>query len=97
MERILAVNAPAWQALEKLARALLFSVEAITKTVTQEKAYWLLPNSVKNIDHKECKGIEFTSANTLKRKLDKSIFSGSDTSNGSTLAPKVVKKTTLPA
>ena len=40
--------------------ALLFSIDAIVqvkdnKTVTQEKAYWLLPTSVKGFEYKECR------------------------------------------
>ena len=55
--------------------ALLFAVEATVKlrdakTVTQEKAYWLLPNSVKGVSYKQCREIDFTSATTLKKKLD---------------------------
>ena len=55
--------------------ALLFSTEASvilrdSKTVTEEKAYWLLPTSVKGATYKECRDIDFTSAKSLKKKLD---------------------------
>ena len=58
--------------------ALLFTIETIVKlrdsrTVTQEKAYWLLPSCMKNVDYKECKDIDFTSARTLKKKLDQKV------------------------
>lgn len=58
--------------------ALLFSIDAVvqlrdSKTVTQEKAYWLLPSSVKGVDYKERCEIDFTSAKSLKRKLDNNI------------------------
>ena len=60
--------------------ALLFSIDAIVqvrdnKTVTQEKAYWLLPTSVKGVEYKECREIDFSSAKSLKRKLDNRINS----------------------
>jgi hypothetical protein len=52
--------------------ALLFAIEASvklrdSKTVTKEKAYWLLPTSVKGVKYKECSQIEITSAKTLKK------------------------------
>ncbi len=58
--------------------ALLFATETMvklrdSKTVTQEKAYWLLPSCRKNVDYKECKDIDFTSARTLKKKLDQKV------------------------
>ena len=60
--------------------ALLFSIDDIVqvrdnKTVTQEKAYWLLPTSVKGVEYKECREIDFSSAKSLKRKLDNRINS----------------------
>ena len=46
--------------------ALLFYVEAVTKvrdnkTVTQEKVYWMLPASCKEVPYKEIADIDFTS------------------------------------
>ena len=40
------------------AAALLFSIEAMVemrdaKTVTQEKAYWLLPSAIKKVEYKD--------------------------------------------
>ena len=54
--------------------ALLFAIEASvklqdSKTVTEEKAYWLLPTSVKGVKYKECSEIDFTSAKTLGEKI----------------------------
>ena len=53
--------------------ALLFTVEAAVKvreatTVTEDKAYWLLPTAVRNSDFKECREIDFTSTKTLKKR-----------------------------
>ncbi|XP_021355877.1 uncharacterized protein LOC110451965 [Mizuhopecten yessoensis] len=52
--------------------ALLYSIEATvivrnSKTVTQEKAYWL-PASVKGVNYSTLKDIDFTSAKTFYRK-----------------------------
>ena len=60
------------------AAALLISIEAMVKmrdakTVTQEKAYWLLPSAMKKVDYKECKDINFTSAKSMKKNLDSNI------------------------
>ena len=53
-------------------RALLFAIEASvkirnTKTVTEEKAYWMLPQAVKNVEYKRAQNIDFTSAKTNKK------------------------------
>ena len=58
--------------------ALLFAVEAAvkirnTKTVTEEKAYWLLPSAVPKIAYKTVQDIDFTSAKTKKKQLDTAI------------------------
>ena len=55
--------------------ALLFSIEASVKirdakTVTEEKAYWLLPSACKTIAYKEVNEINFVSAKTAKKQLD---------------------------
>lgn len=60
--------------------ALLFSVEPTIKlrdsrTVTQSKSFWLLPASLKGVSYKQCKDIDFTSAKTMKKKLDRNIDS----------------------
>lgn len=58
--------------------AFLFSVEVVvrirnSKTVTQEKAYWLLPSGLQKLDYKPVREIDFTSAKTKKRVLDKLV------------------------
>ena len=58
--------------------ALLFAIEAAvkvrnSKTVTEEKAYWMLPNVVKKIEYKRVQDIDFTSAKSKKKKLDEAI------------------------
>ena len=60
--------------------ALLFAIEATvkvrdSKTVTEEKAYWLLPGGVKGVTYSEVSDIDFTSAKTKKKLLDISISS----------------------
>ena len=60
--------------------ALLFTVEAIAKlqesrTVTQEKAYWLMATSMKKVEYKECKNTDFPSTRTLRKKSDYAIGS----------------------
>lgn len=57
--------------------ALLFAVDATmrmkeTKTVTQKKAYWIVP-SVKDIPYSRIRDIDFTSAISRKKKLDAEI------------------------
>lgn len=39
------------------------------KTVTQDKAYWLLPKGLKSVDYREVSKIGFTSSRTKKRKF----------------------------
>ena len=55
--------------------ALLFFVQAASnietsKTVTQKKAYWLLPSAVDKVAYSAIQDIDFTSTQTKKRKLD---------------------------
>ena len=55
--------------------ALLFYVDATvrirgSKTVTQEKAYWLLPTVHREVEYKEIADIDSTAPKTMKRKLD---------------------------
>ncbi len=80
--------------------ALLFAIEAMVKlrdsrTVTQEKAYWLLPNCMKNVEYKECKDIDFSSAKALKKKLDQSISESS--SGASNSREHVISKKSITA
>ena len=69
--------------------ALLFYVDATvrirdSKTITQEKAYWLLPTI-----HKEIADIDFTAPKTMKRKLDCRI---DNNMNSTADSPKPQKK-----
>ncbi|KAL3837633.1 hypothetical protein ACJMK2_022979 [Sinanodonta woodiana] len=53
--------------------ALLFYIETAVrienaKTVTQEKAYWLLPSSIDKVGYAEVSNIDFTSAENKKKK-----------------------------
>ncbi|CAC5418196.1 unnamed protein product [Mytilus coruscus] len=64
--------------------ALFFAVDASvqlreSKTVTEEKSYWLLPISVKGVSYKQVRDIDFTSAKTMKKKLDAKLKSGDTT------------------
>lgn len=69
--------------------ALLFAVEANVrtcemKTVTQEKAYWMLPSSFKKVKYSPLADTDFISAKTKANKLNQCIenskeVSGSDT------------------
>ena len=72
--------------------ALMFYIEAAvrireSKTVTQEKAYWLLPSAHKEVEYKEVVSIDFTAPKTAKRKLDCKISEPNESSN----QPKVIK------
>ena len=67
--------------------ALLFSIEAAvkirnSKTVTEEKAYWMLPNVVNKVGYKSVRDIDFTSAKTKKRKLDQAKAESSPVNHG---------------
>ena len=45
------------------------------KTVTQEKAYWLLPAAVRDVQYAPVSEIDFTSAKTKRARLEKAIES----------------------
>lgn len=58
--------------------ALLFAIDATvrirdSKTVTDEKAYWLLPATMKSVEYKKVQDIDFTSAVTAKRKFTSTL------------------------
>ncbi|XP_045213619.2 uncharacterized protein LOC123564267 [Mercenaria mercenaria] len=60
--------------------ALLFAIDATvrirdSKTVTDEKAYWLLPSAMKAVEYKKVQEIDFTSAETAKRKFNATLDS----------------------
>jgi hypothetical protein len=62
--------------------ALLFYIESAvkirdSKTVTDEKAYWLLPSACRSIQPKTIFEIDFVSAKTTKRHLDNRIVAAS--------------------
>lgn len=64
--------------------ALLFAVKASvklrdSKTITDEKSYWLLPTSVKGVSYKKIREMDFTSAKTMKKKLERKLDSAGDT------------------
>ncbi|CAC5403234.1 unnamed protein product [Mytilus coruscus] len=67
--------------------ALLFAIEAAVKirnsqTVTETKAYWMLPSAVNKVEYKSVQDIDFTSAKTKKRKLDQAIAEDSPVTSG---------------
>ncbi|KAG1671733.1 Chromatin modification-related protein YNG2 [Nymphon striatum] len=58
--------------------ALFFSIDATvrirdSKTVTESKAYWLLPSAMRNVQYKEIRDIDFTSASSAKRKFEQTL------------------------
>ena len=66
--------------------ALLFAVEANVrvreiKTVTQEKAYWMLPSALKGVKYSPLADIDFTSAKTKAKKLTKCLESSEEVSS----------------
>ena len=44
-----------------------------SRTVTQEKAYWLLPSGTKGINYEQVEDINFKSAKSLKKDIDCAI------------------------
>lgn len=73
--------------------ALLFCVESCVRirdssTVTQEKAYWMMPAETTSIDYMPIKDIDFTSASASKQRLDVNI---SNLSGPSPLCNKMPK------
>ena len=71
--------------------ALLFGIESIvkirdSKTVTEDKAYWLLPTPLKNIKYREVRKMDFTSAKSKKKRLDVAIQSSCTASSSSDIS-----------
>ena len=67
--------------------SLMFYIDAAvrirdSKTVTQEKAYWMLPSALDKVDYVPVSDMDFTSPSTKKRKLDKNIESLDSGDNG---------------
>ena len=70
--------------------ALLFAVEANVracemKTVTQEKAYWMLPSSLKKVKYSPIADIDFSSAKTKAKKLSQCIEDSQEASSSETM------------
>lgn len=66
--------------------AILFHIEATVrlsekKTVTGEKAYWMLPSAQKNVAYAEVSNIDFTAPQSLKKKFDESLACLDDSMN----------------
>ena len=66
--------------------ALLFAVEANVrtremKTVTQEKAYWMLLSSLKKVNYSPIANIDFTSAKTKAKKVSQLAENSVETSS----------------
>ena len=67
--------------------SLMFYIDAAvrirdSKTVTQEKAYWMLPSALDKVDYVPVSDMDFSSPSTKKRKLDKNIESLDSGDNG---------------
>ncbi|XP_052268883.1 uncharacterized protein LOC127870291 isoform X2 [Dreissena polymorpha] len=78
--------------------ALLFAVDATvrirdSKTVTDEKAYWLLPSAMKTVEYKKVQEIDFTSAETLKRNFTATLDAVTSPCVGATSGPSVPPST----
>ena len=81
--------------------SLLFSIDAMVqvrdkKTVTQVNAYWLLPISVKGVEYKEIREIDFSSAKSFKGKLDNKIKSTGKMESASTSTARTPSKISKP-
>ncbi|KAK3887074.1 hypothetical protein Pcinc_008839 [Petrolisthes cinctipes] len=67
--------------------AVLFYIEAAVrirgqKTVTQEKAYWLLPRALGKLQYEEVSNTDFTSSARKKKQFDDSLGSTSQEASG---------------
>ena len=68
--------------------SLLFAIEAAVKirnsaTVTQTKAYWLLPSGINKVEYAEVNDINVTSTKTRKKQMDKCFVNGEHVSPSS--------------
>ena len=73
--------------------AILFYIEATVrlsekKTVTGEKAYWMLPSACKDITYAEACDIDFTAPQSLKKKFDDLIEGGVSVSEKASTSKK---------
>ena len=80
--------------------ALMFSLDIKvrlrdSKTVTEKPAYWMLPQAVKKIDYNELREIDFTTAKTMKKRVD-SLIENSDSVNSAKPKPRTVQPTPIP-
>ena len=69
--------------------ATLFWIETTvrirdSKTVTQEKAYWMLPSGISKVPYCQLREIDFTSSKSKKLKLDTCIASSHSNADDST-------------
>ena len=67
--------------------SLMFYIDAAvkiwdSKTVIQEKAYWMLPSALDKVDYVPVSDMDFSLPSTKKRKLDKNIESLDSGDNG---------------
>ena len=58
--------------------AQMFCIEAAvqirnSKTVTQEKAYWMLPSATDKVEYAPVSNMDFASPSTKKKQFDKNI------------------------
>ena len=65
-----------------------------SKTVTEEKAYWLLPAGGSGATYREVRDIDFTSAKTKKKLLDTSISACSSPPRTASVKARVVNQHT---
>lgn len=90
-----------WEVCSHVA-AVLFAVEDTvkirnSKTVTEEKAYCLLPSVLKKVEYKTAADIDFTFASTDKKRLDSAFDSTCASETPKTLGtPARINKTQKP-
>ncbi|XP_033754238.1 uncharacterized protein LOC117337378 [Pecten maximus] len=76
---------------------LFYSMEAYRlskeKTVTQDKAYWLLPSSLDKVPYSEIRDIDFTTAETQKKQRDSVQNGGSVCKRNTLKLPEVPEPT----
>ena len=58
--------------------SLMFYIEAAVRirnsiTVTEEKAYWMLPSAINKVEYAPVSNMDFASPSTKKKRLDKNI------------------------
>ena len=78
--------------------AMLFTVMEIvrirdTQTVTQEPAYWKFPTSMKKVEYKQVRDIDFTSTKSLKKQFERKL---ENTTQTVTSSPRQNRKQQVP-